>query len=167
MLNTLNRKTSKSQRIQKLLYKAYKVCKKISVSEPKLASIYAYKHDVKEAIEELSIEHDLVEQLIEDYVVQVLTTKLTFAQYIQTLKEDAKLNKELDFTPLHELAHKNLGVARNLRIKDAEKILIELMTQEDTKYLNQCLEALVACSIRLKPTKAYDTIKLLAIKKTF
>jgi len=166
MFEGSKRKLSKSEHIQTLLYKSYKVCKKISSKEPVLSTIYEYVYFVDEAIEELGVEEEIIHQLIEDYVVQILTTKATFEAYLLNLKELKIEKKELDFTPLRELAHKNLGVARNLRIKDAEKILTELLKKDDIVYLEYCLEALVACAIRLKPSRAYATIKLLAIKKS-
>ncbi len=166
MFEGSKRKLSKSEHIQNLLYKSYKVCKKISTKEPVLSSIYEYVHFVDEAIEELGVEEEIIHQLIEDYVVQIITTQTTFEEYLGDLEELKLQNKELDYTPFRELAHKNLGVARNLRIKDAEKILTELMKKEDISYLKYCLEALVACAIRLKPSRAYATIKLLAIKKS-
>ena len=69
-----------------------------------------------------------------------------------------------DLIEFHELAHKNLGVARNLRIKDAEKILYHMMKKDDLKYLEACLIALEASAILLKPECAFNTMKLIEAK---
>ncbi|MEJ2373430.1 MAG: hypothetical protein P8Y16_06520, partial [Sulfurimonas sp.] len=70
----------------------------------------------------------------------------------------------LDYIPFRELAHKNLGVARNLRIQDAQVLLYELMKKDDLDYLVTCLEALKYCAIKLNPKRAYDTIRLMEVK---
>jgi hypothetical protein len=63
---------------------------------------------------------------------------------------------------LKNLAHKNLGVARNLRIEDAQVLLSELMyNHTDFEYLKNCIEALMACTFKLNPPYAYDVLKLL------
>jgi len=167
MLESVGRALSKSEQIQNLLYKAYKVCKKASIKESKLSDIYEYVYFIDDAIEGLGVDEDIIHELIEDYVVQILTTQSTFKKHLSSLENSLLLQEEPDFTSLRELSHKNLGVARNLRIKDAEKILKELMEREDIAYLEHCLEVLVACAIRLKPSRAYSTIKLLDIKKSF
>ena len=167
MLESAGRILSKSEQIQNLLYKAYKVCKKASIKESELSDIYEYVYFIDDAIEGLGVDEDIIHELIEDYVVQILTTQSTFKQHLSTLENSLLLKEKPDFTSLRELSHKNLGVARNLRIKDAEKILKELMKREDITYLEHCLEVLVACAIRLKPSRAYSTIKLLDIKKSF
>ncbi|PIU34554.1 MAG: hypothetical protein CO085_09970, partial [Sulfurimonas sp. CG_4_9_14_0_8_um_filter_36_384] len=90
---------------------------------------------------------------------------LLFNQRVQ-LKKDEQNHKELDYTEFRELIHKNLGVARNLRIKDAQTILEEMMGKEDLIYLSHAVNALRACAVKLKPTCAYDTIKLIEIKNS-
>ena len=125
-----------------------------------------YEYSANEAIEELGLDSDLVNQLIEDYVIQVLKSKALFVQYLQELKTAQKNLKNLNYTPLKELTHKNLGVARNLRIKDGIKILDELMEKDDLDYLTLCVKALEFCAIRLKPKCAYKTLKLIDIKSS-
>ena len=165
MMNSVTRKLSKAEQIQNLLYKTHRLCKKLSVKELSSLDIYDYTYSTSEAIDELGLDDELIHQLLEDYVSQILNTKSQFKKYINNLKELSQSNKELDYTPLRELAHKNLGVARNLRIKDGEILLNELMKKDDLTYLEYCLSALVACAIKLKPSCAYDTLKLIKIKK--
>lgn len=167
MLEVLTRKLSRAEHIQDLLYKSYTICKKHSISKSDLASLYNERYELAEAVDELGLDDELVNQLLEDYVIQVLTTKTTFLRHLNVLKQANSNDKELDYAPLRELAHKNLGVARNLRVKDGEKVLNELMKKDDLEYLETCVEVLIACTIRLKPSKAYDTIKLLNTKGTF
>jgi hypothetical protein len=123
-----------------------------------------YRYNIVDAIEELGLDADLIEHLIEDYVAQIIKNKATFEAYIDELKSNQNESLELDYTPLRELAHKNLGVARNLRIEDGKKVLEELMREEDLDYLKRCVEALEACAIKLKPKCAYETLKLMSIK---
>ncbi len=125
-----------------------------------------YIYNVDEATWELGLDSDLINQLIEDYVIQILKSKVLFSEYLQKLQEVEEVSGELDYTQLRDLAHKNLGVARNLRIKDAIKILDELMKKDDLKYLALCIEALESCAIRLKPKCAYKTLKLINIKSS-
>ncbi len=126
--------------------------------------IDTYRYNIVSAIEELGLDADLIEHLIEDYVAQIIKNKLLFDAYIEELKENQNESLELDYTPLRELAHKNLGVARNLRIEDGKKVLEELMREDDLSYLTRCIEALEICAIRLKPKCAYETLKLISIK---
>ncbi len=124
--------------------------------------MHNYQYSPNEAIEELGLDLDLVNQLVEDYVIQILKSKVLFISHLQELKS----SKKLDYTPLRELAHKNLGVARNLRIEDAKKVLEELMKADDLDYLCACIEALESCAIRLRPKCAYETLKLIDIKES-
>ncbi len=128
--------------------------------------IHNYKYIPEIAVEELGLEIDLVNQLVEDYVIQILKSKAIFLGYIQGMKMAKEKSKELDYTPLKNLAHKNLGVARNLRIKDAIKVLDEIMKKDDLEYLALCIEALEFCAIRLNPKCAYETLNLMKIKNS-
>jgi hypothetical protein len=40
------------------------------------------------------------------------------------------------------------------------------MTKDDLDYLGECLEALRACTIKLKPKLAYETMQLIKIKSS-
>ncbi|OIP54385.1 MAG: hypothetical protein AUK54_06470 [Helicobacteraceae bacterium CG2_30_36_10] len=160
------RKVSNVQAIKESLDKAKETCKRLADTELKYLNIKKYKYTADEAMRELGVTSELIHQLAEDYVIQILKTEAQFLAYIKELKSDKKENKELNYTKLRELVHKNLGVARNLRIKDAEKILQEMMVKEDLDYLTICFEALRAHAIILKPTCAYNTIKLIELKSS-
>jgi len=154
-----DRRKNKNKEIRNLVLKAKQVCNSFFDEE------YAYSDD--EAIEELGLDDELIHQLVEDYVIQILNTISQFAEFIYDLQAKKDARQELDYTELRELAHKNLGVARNLRIKDAETLLHDLMKKDDLEHLFICLETLRACAIRLKPECAFNTIKLIEVKSTF
>ena len=105
--------------------------------------------------EELGLDDELIDSLLEDYVTQIINTLPQFRKIIKDIRNDIKKGKKADFTPLRDLAHKNLGVARNLRIKDAQKILYSIMKKDDLDGAERCLEYLEACAILLKPEVAY------------
>ena len=134
--------------------------------EDKLSNLdilnYTYNPDF--AVEELGLDYELVVQLLDDYVAQIIKSIVQFEEYLTNLQNSKKAHEQLYYTMFRELAHKNLGVARNLRIKDAEILLYELMKKDDLDYLLLCLEALKACAIRLSPSCAYNTLKLAEVK---
>ena len=113
-------------------------------------------YSIETTQEALGLDSELIDSLLEDYVVQVIKAVPQFHQMIKQLRKDIKQGRDTDFTPLHDLAHKNLGVARNLRIKDAQKILHFIMTSSDLDKIERCLEYLEACAILLKPKAAYE-----------
>ncbi|MFA5234393.1 MAG: hypothetical protein WC390_08350 [Sulfurimonas sp.] len=125
-----------------------------------------YRYDIGEAVVELSLEEETVRQLIEDYVIQILKSKISFYKYIQELKKDTLENKPLDYTNIRNLAHKNLGVVRNLRIKDAQKLLEVIMREDDLDYIRLCVKALEISAVKLNPLCAYETLKLIAVKNS-
>lgn len=149
-----------------LLDKADKGCQHLLASKLSDLNISGYAYNPREAIEELGLDEELVEQLVEDYVEQVTKSVVQFDEYLKTLENSRQNDIALDYIPFRELAHKNLGVARNLRIHDAQTLLYELMTKEDLNYLIVCLQALEYCAIKLKPKRAYDTIKLMKVKSS-
>lgn len=112
-------------------------------------------YSIETTKEALGLDGELIESLLEDYVAQIIRALPQFRQMIKEIRKDMKQGKNVDFTPLHDLAHKNLGAARNLRIKDAQKILHFIMTNEDLEKIESCLEYLEACAILLKPEAAY------------
>jgi len=126
-----------------------------------------YEYNPAQAVEELGLDEELIQELIEDYVSQIIKSLVPFEKKLQILQESKNNDKTLDYTSLRELAHKNLGVARNLRIKNAEILLYELMKKEDLQYLILCLDALEVASIKLNPQRAYNTLKLIQVKKLF
>ncbi len=160
-------KKSSENTLEEITQTADSMCRKIlSEHLAHLDLDINYRYSTKEAVEELGLDDDLVHQLVEDYVIQIIKSTLLFEQHLERLQAIKDTNQELDFTSFRELAHKNLGVARNLRIKNAEKILYELMKQEDIEYLKICLEALKMCSVKLKPMCAYNTLKLIEVKSS-
>lgn len=128
--------------------------------------IYGYHYEIDEAVKELFLDEDVIHQLIEDYIIQILKSKISFYKYIYELKEDVLNNKTLDYTKIRDLAHKNLGVARNLHIKDAEKLLKDMMNEENLDYLILCARALEISAIKLNPMFAYETLKLIEVKNS-
>jgi len=155
----VDRRKARNREIRDLVFKAKKVCNSFFDIE--------YIYNDEEAIEELGLDDELIHQLVEDYVIQVLNTISQFEELIYELQSNKDAKQELDYKELRELAHKNLGVARNLRIKDAEILLHDLMKKDDLEHLFICLETLRACAIRLKPECAFNTIKLIEVKSTF
>jgi len=128
--------------------------------------INTYEYDINIAVEELGLEKDLVIQLIEDYIIQILKSKLSFYNYIQELKQSQLDGKDLDFENIRNLAHKNLGVARNLRIEDAQKLLSVLLKDDDLDYMRVCAKALEVTAIKLNPLCAYETLNLIKVKNS-
>jgi hypothetical protein len=125
-----------------------------------------YRYDINEAINELCLDEEVIRQLIEDYIIQILKSKITFYKYIYELKKDELENKVLDYTNIRNLAHKNLGVVRNLRIKDAQIILEVIMEKDDLDYLRLCVKALEISAVKLNPICAYETLKLIEVKNS-
>ena len=116
----------------------------------KQLNIVDYKYSIDKAILELGLDNELISELIEEFVLQIVNSRDIFLAYIDDLKKKQNSNIELDYTDLRDLAHKNLGVARNLRIDDAQKVLNELMTKDDLEYLRTCVEVLQDCIEKLK-----------------
>ncbi len=164
---------SKEQEIEIILKDISSVCKSMNTQDFIGLDMCSYKYETQEAMDELGLEKELIDQLLEDYVSQVLKNITLFNSYINDLKkvntgkrEVYKL-RESDYIPLRELAHKNLGVARNLRIKDAEKILKILHKSDNIEHLIEAVHLLEACAIKLKPNCAYNTLNLIKIKSSF
>jgi len=158
---------SSEDTLDKTIQNANQMCKKIINDQLMHLGVDSeYRYSTKEAVEELGLDDELVHQLVEDYVIQIIKSTLQFENYLEKLQMSKVSNQELDFIPFRELAHKNLGVARNLRIKNAEILLYELMKKDDLDYLKVCLEALKMCSVKLKPKCAYNTLKLIKVKSS-
>jgi len=164
--STLNRKLQRKNKIKIFLDNAQHKCDKFLHNNLKHLEVSNYQYTSHEAIEELGLEEELINQLVEDFVAQILKSNQLFLDYLEELKREKKLGRELNYTPLRELAHKNIGVAKNLRIEDSKKILDELMKKEDLNYLALCAVALKACTIKLRPRYAYDVLRLIKIKNS-
>ena len=145
---------------------ATKICNELLSGKLAHLDIQNYKYNAIEAVAELGLDEEMINQLVDDYVAQIIKAILQFDEYMEKLQDSQNKELTLDYTPFRELAHKNLGVARNLRIKDAESLLYELMKKDDLDYLLTCLEALKVCAIKLRPKCAYDTIKLIKVKNS-
>jgi hypothetical protein len=161
-MNTVQKKERRDKQnieIRKLFDQAVDVCLTFFDEE--------YSYSSKEAMDELGIDDELIEQLVEDYVSQIIRDVIQFEEMLYKLQSKVDAKEDLDYIALRELAHKNLGVARNLRIKDAVVLLGELMKKDDLEYLFSCIETLRACAIKLKPLYAYKTIKIIEVKNTF
>lgn len=158
MLNSKNSIDLSEQNQVTFLENASLRCKKLLEENFEHLEICDYIYCSDEAVEELGLDAELISEFVEDYIEQVLESKALFLEYITKLQDDKKQNRELDYTLLRELAHKNLGVARNLRIKSAEKLLNELMRKEDLDYLQICLEALAVCTILINPKYVYTRL---------
>ena len=129
-------------------------------------NIVDYRYEIDEAVAELSLDEDIIYQLIEDYIIQVLKSKILFYQYIDNLKKDEYNSRILNYENIRDLAHKNLGVARNLRIKDAQKILEILMKEDDLERISLYVKALEITAIKLNPLCAYETLNLIKVKNS-
>ena len=139
------------------LYKqAQKICHEMFSHELANLKMEESAHDLTPAMEELGLEQELIEQLIEDYVEQVIKSIVQFEKHLKGLQELKESELRLDYTQFRELAHKNLGVARNLRIQDAQVLLYELMKKDDLDYLVTCLEALKYCTIKITRASQYS-----------
>jgi hypothetical protein len=160
--NRKKKNASLRRSIDKLIYDGHAFLKN-HLSE---LNIHDYHYVIDEAVTELDLDNEIVIQLLEDFIIQILKAKITFYKQIEGLKR-AKLNNEpLDYTELRNLAHKNLGVARNLRIEDAQKILTILMEKDDLDYLRLCVKALEVSAVKLNPLCAYETLNLIEVKSS-
>lgn len=159
-------KSSNERSVAQMLKDAKKTCNYLGTTVLSDLEIHNYKYEISIAVRELGLDKELVTQLVDDYVAQVIKAVVQFEDYLATLQDSQDNHHELDYTAFRDLAHKNLGVARNLRIKDAEILLYELMKKDDLDYLLACLEALKVCAIKLRPKCAYDTIKLIKVKSS-
>lgn len=144
--------------VQEMLDNALIVTRNLFMNDLSNLEIKNYQYTPDKAIEELGLDSVLINQLVEDYVNQIIKSKDSFIKHIEKLQYDKKNAKELDYKDLRELAHKNLGVARNLRIEDAQKLLYKIMKVDDLEYISKCLEALIASAIILKPKFAYEIL---------
>jgi len=149
-------------KIDKLIYDGYSFLKE-NLND---LDIHNYHYVINKAVEELELDNYIIIQLLEDYIIQILKSKIVFLKYIEEL-EFAKLeNKSLDYLKLRNLAHKNLGVARNLRIEDAQKLLTILMKEDDLEYLKICSKALEVSAVKINPLCAYETLSLIDVKNS-
>lgn len=148
--NLINAEDSKIKDVHSLLKQAKKICLNFFDED--------YIYSPLEASRELDLESELIEQLVQEFVTQLLQANISFREYLIEFKKFKKNNQELDFTSFQNLVHKNLGVARNLRIKDCEDILRGMMTEDNLDYLDVLIEVLESCAIKLSPTTAFEVL---------
>jgi len=155
--NLVESRKQKNNEIRKLVQKSKDRCSFYFQSD--------YTYSNAEAIEELGVDADLIDQLLEDFVIQILSSNLSFRTFLTTLAKEEDDLQKLNYAPFRELVHKNLGVARNLRIKDSQEILELLIKKDNLDDLNILLDILEACVIKLKPIKSYETLQILKLQK--
>ncbi len=148
----------------KLSYEEYiasakDVCKKYKDAE-NLDENYLLEDFMEEAKEALGLDKELIDSLVDDFVTQILMNIPLFKEQIILIKKDLNRYGKVNLTPLQELAHKNLGVARNLHVKNIQAILQTIRTSEDIATIEEYLEYLEACAILLRPELAYDIYTL-------
>ncbi len=154
---TFSEELTKEQEIQKVLQELEELCQEDDVLQS--LEICDYRYTLDEAVEELCIDEEMIDIMLHEYIKQIFEALFVFDIMVRRLELDASLGKELDFSMLSDLAHKNLGVARNLRVKDGQKLLYEIMHTEDIEYIEHCLELLEYVTIKLDPDKAYDFVQ--------
>jgi hypothetical protein len=125
-------------------------CETFFKSHPELEEL---AFDIELAKGELDLDEATIKPLLEDFVIQIL---IFIEKYHQNNIEN-----------LHDAIHKNLGVARNLRVLDAKYILEKIYKDEQTQDLEILLYALKQSAIRLNPQIAFDTLELIKGSKNF
>lgn len=156
-----------STSMEEMLSNAQKISDKIFSENLQTLHIKNYIYTPDLAIEELGVDLDLMEQLIEDYVIQIIKSCIHFMEFLAELQDLKKYTTNLDYKILRDLAHKNLGVARNLRIEDAKKLLERIMKESDLDFITKCVECLFVRGVLLQPIQAYNTIRLIQVKGSF
>ena len=166
MLNRveINEAISKEENIALILEVAQFICDSMFL-EKKIPKISDYQYDFSEPIQELGLDKELIDHLIEDYISQIFKAYISFNLIIEDIVADGA-KKEIAYKDLRNLAHKNLGVARNLRIHDSQILLTEIMNNnENIEHVKECVEALMACTFKLNPEYAFNMIKLKKVKE--
>lgn len=169
MLDKLNIDSalSKDKKVNIVLEYAQKICDDVFKNRFENSELSNYKYDLCEAENELGLEKELISQLIEDYITQIFKANDTFKNLLSSIYEKNCVDKQNKLDELHDLAHKNLGVVRNLHIKDAQILINDLMIKHnDLNHLKDCVKALQACAFKLNPEYAFNTLSLIKLKKT-
>lgn len=156
-----------SNSMEEMLSNTQKISDKIFLENLKTLDIKNYTYTPDLAIEELGVDLELMNQLIEDYVIQIIKSCIHFMEFLAELQDLKKYTTNLDYKILRDLAHKNLGVARNLRIEDAIKLLERIMKESDLDFITKCVECLFVRGVLLQPIQAYNTIRLIQVKGSF
>lgn len=169
MLNKLNLdpSLSKDKKIELLYDEALKTSHRIFIHRFDDNKLKNYRYDVSIASNELGIDEELIWELINDYISQIFNTKYQFDNLLSNIRELRDIDREVKMMELSNLAHKNLGVAKNLRIEDAKIILNDLMVVKDIDHLEDCVLALEACAYKLNPSHGFSVLQLMEIKNSF
>ena len=84
---------SKNQNMQQILNDAIDITNTLFKHELKDLDINSYKYIPEIAVEELGIDLELVNQLVEDYINQILKSNAFFVEYIKKLQDDKENNR--------------------------------------------------------------------------
>ncbi len=158
---------SKEKKIEITLTRVQEICDDVFKNRFDNLDFSSYKYSLNEAKNELGLDEEFIVQLIDDYIAQIFKANNIFEDLILNLRKQNYDDKKIILIQLHDLAHKNLGVVKNLHIKDAQILLNDLMTQHhDLNHLEDCVKGLQACAFKLNPEYAYNTLCLMKLKKT-
>ena len=157
---------SKDKKIELIFDEATKTSYEILTNHFNNNKLKYYIYDSSIAVEELGLSQELIYQLVDDYISQILNTMYQFNKLINSIKELHGEDKEINIIELKSLAHKNLGVVKNLRIEDAELLLNDLMTKDDIEHLAICVKGLESCAFKLNPEYAFDVLELIELKSS-
>jgi len=149
---------SSEQDIEITIQNISNICKKQTHKKFSELDLCDYHYAIDQAIADLDLDEELIEEFLDAYVMQILDVVPQFEEYFEELRNNDHTMILFDYSYIRNLAHKNLGVARNLRIKDAEKLLTVMMKTENLEYLELCLDALILFAIRLRPQTAYNIL---------
>ncbi len=169
MINNLktDQNLTKEKKIQVLFAQAIKISHQVFIKRYDNNSLKNYAYSPSKAADELGLDEDLVTQLVDDYISQILHTRYQFDNLINNIKELDSIDKEAKKIELKNLAHKNLGVAKNLRIEDAKIFLNDLMKEDNIEHLKECVDALEACAVKLNPKHAFNVLQVMELKNSF
>lgn len=162
----LDSKLSKDNQIQLLMAQAIKTSHQVFINRYNNNELKNYTYNPSIASEELGIDVELVGELINDYISQIFKTRYQFDNIICHIRELKDVDKIAKYLELKNLAHKNLGVAKNLRIEDAEIFLDDLMKKDDVDHLEDSVNALEACAFKLNPKHAFNVLQLMKLKSS-
>ena len=84
----IERRNVKNNKIRELVQKAKKVCNSFFDE--------CYVYDNAEAIEELGLDEELIDQLIEDYVSQIIYAVIEFEEMLYVLQSEKDATIKID-----------------------------------------------------------------------
>ena len=158
---------SKDRKIKLLYSESLKVSHLVFIHRFNNNSLKNYIYNPAIAAEELGLDEDLVAELVNDYISQILNNIHYFDNMLSNMREFKDIDTEMEKINLKNLAHKNLGVAKNLRIEDAKIFLNDLVSKDDINHLQDCVNALEACAFKLNPQHAFNVLQVIKLKSSF